>query len=86
MSDHHFDEIEMSLKWFQTWEEEVKLIEGMRATDRNKLFISNKTMFDVSSSVIGFTEFCKYSFQHHSCCNVYAHRLNSNIVENIFCQ
>ena len=86
MADHRFGEIEMSLNWFETWEKEVELIEGMTATDRSKLFISKKTMFDVSSSVIGFIQFCKYSFQHHPGCNVYAYRLNSNIVENVFCQ
>ncbi len=86
LADPRFEENETALKWLQTWDKEVKSAVGMTATERNKLFISNKTMFDVSSSIIGFREFCKISFKNHPGCSVYAHRFNSNIVENIFCQ
>lgn len=86
MADPRFEENEVSLKWLQAWENEVKSIVGMKATERKKLFISDKTMFDVSSSVIGFRELCKSSFKYHPGSSVYAHRVNSNIVENVFCQ
>ena len=86
IGDRRFEENERALTWLQIWEKEVESIQGMNATERNKLFISKKTMFDISSCIIGFKEFCKFSFNAYPGCNVYAHRLNSNIVENIFCQ
>jgi hypothetical protein len=86
MADRRFGENERTLIWLQEWEAEVDSTQGLNATEINKLIISKKTMFDVSSCIIGFKEFCKCTFNEHPGCTVYAHRLNSNIVENIFCQ
>lgn len=86
MADRRFGENERALIWLQEWEAEVDSTQGLNATEINKLIISKKTMFDVSSCIIGFKEFCKFTFNEHPGCTVYAHRLNSNIVENIFCQ
>lgn len=86
MEDARFSENRKALKWVQDWQAEVSLQQHMSATERNKLFISTKTMFDISSTVLGFDEFCRQTFKRHSGCCIYAFRLNSNVVENVFCQ
>ena len=62
MADCRFGENERALTWLQKWEAEVDSTQGLNATEKNKLFISKKTMFDVSSCIIGFQEFCKFTF------------------------
>jgi hypothetical protein len=43
-------------------------------------------MFDVTSCILGFKELCKISLQKHPGYSVSAFRVNSDIVENVFCQ
>ena len=86
MEDARFSESKKALEWIQNWQAEVLLQNHLSATERNKLFISTKTMFDISSTVLGFEEICRHTFQRHPGCCIYAYRMNSNLVENVFCK
>ena len=86
MEDARFSEDKKALAWIQGWQAEVPLQHHLSAKERNKLFISTKTMFHISSTVLGFEEICKCTFQRHPGCCVYAYRMNSNLVEIVFCQ
>lgn len=86
MADGRLEENDRCLQWLQDWQEEVKQRTDISKSERNKLFLSEKTMFDVASCIIGFKHLCKISFQAHPGCNVSAHRVNSDLVENVFCQ
>ena len=86
MADSRFEENDRCLEWFQKWRTQVAQRQDLAAAERNKLFISPKTMFDISSTIIGFKELLKLAFKKHPGCSIAANRINSNIVENVFCQ
>ena len=86
MADPRFNENEQCLKLLGAWRKTVSNRKDLQASDRNKMFLSEKTMFDVSSTIIGFREFCKQAFKNHPGICVVSHCINSNIVENVFCQ
>lgn len=86
MEDARFSENRNALEWIQNWQAMVSSQQHIRATERNKLFISVKTMFDISSTVLGFEAICRRTFQRHTGCCIYAYRMNSNLVENVFYQ
>jgi len=86
MADSRLEENDRCLEWLQNWQHDVKEKKELRASERNKLFLSDKTMFDVASCILGFKTLCKISFQAHPGCNVSAYRVNSDLVENVFCQ
>ena len=86
MADPRFYENDQVLEWLKAWRTSVSNRLDLKASDRNKLFLSDKTMSDVSSTIVGFREFCKQAFKNHPGCSVAAHRINNNIVENVFCQ
>lgn len=86
MADHRLVENDKCLEWFQQWQSEVKGRKDLKASERNRLFLSDKTMHDVTSCILGFKELCRLSFQAHPGCSVSACRVNSDLVENVFCQ
>ena len=86
MADSRLVENDKCLQWLQDWQSEVKGRKDLKAAERNKLFLSDKTMNDVTSCILGFKALCSFSFQAHPGCNVSAYRVNSDLVENIFCQ
>ncbi|KAK3747957.1 hypothetical protein QZH41_019192 [Actinostola sp. cb2023] len=86
MADSRLEENDRCLEWLQNWQHDVKEKKELRASERNKLFLSDKTMFEVASCILGFKALCKISFQAHPGCNVSAYRVNSDLVENVFCQ
>ena len=49
-----FNENEQCLEWLRAWRKTVSNRKDLQASDRNKMFLSEKTMFDVSSTIIGF--------------------------------
>lgn len=86
MNDSRFIENDQCLEWLQKWQREVQSRVDLKASERNKLFLSTKTMHDVTSCIVGFKALCSLSFQKHPGCNVLAFRVNSDLVENVFCQ
>ena len=58
MGDGRLAENEVCLTWFRKWEQEVKDNNTLPLSERNKLLLSEKTMFDIYSMVIGFQQLC----------------------------
>ena len=48
--------------------------------------LSDKLRFDLKSTIVGFIEVCKISFDKNQGCQIIPGKTNSDIVENIFCQ
>lgn len=71
--------------WLDQWESEVKLAPGT-ASDRSKMIISAKTMFDVRSMISGFCAIVREVVSRSPGSQIMAWRVNTNLVENIFCQ
>lgn len=86
MADSRLVENDKCLQWLQEWQSEVKGRQDLKASERNRLFLSDKTMNDVTSCIVGFNALCSFSFQAHPGCRVSAYRVNSDLVENVFCQ
>ena len=85
LHDDRFDESESVLLWFQNWQAEVSNAPGT-LSERRKMFMSEKTFFDLKSMVLGFRQLCKETFREHSSVFILPWRINTNLVENIFCQ
>ena len=50
------------------------------------MILSDKTLFDIKSMIIGFKQMCIETFREHPTTLIYPWRINTNLVENIFCQ
>ena len=84
--DERFIENRRVLKWIEDWEEEVSGRVDLNASERNKLIFSDKLLFDLKSMIIGFEQICLISFQLNPGCIIKSMFVNSDLVENIFCQ
>ena len=85
LQDERISEMNEILKWFQSWRLEIQEL-PYSAEQRKNMFISAKCFFDISSMIIGFQKLCKISFSMNPGSGVVAARVNSDLVENIFCQ
>ena len=54
MADSRLVENDKCLQWLQEWQSEVKGRLDLKASERNRLFLSDKTMNDVTSCILGF--------------------------------
>ncbi len=77
-SDDRLRENRSALKWFEEWENEGK------DNKEPKSLMSQETRDDLRSTIIGFEEVCKRRISVGS--SVCAAGINSDAVENIFCQ
>lgn len=68
------------LQWFKEWESDI-----LSDKDKEKHLISHQTRADICSLIIGFRELCEYRLRTSSC-SIVPSRLNSDIIENVFCQ
>ena len=84
--DERFIENRRVLNWIEDWEIEVSGRVDLNASDRNKLIFSDKLLFDLKSMIIGFEQICSISFQLNPGCIIKSMFVNSDLVENIFCQ
>ena len=71
--------------WLNNWEEQVKALESVTSAEKAKMLMSHETMNDVRSMLKGFGEICKQRVVIQKRSLVPA-GLNSDIVENFFCQ
>jgi hypothetical protein len=53
---------------------------------RNRKIMSDKTRDDLASCVLGFEELCQMWFKKFPGTSLYQYRLNSDVLENSFCQ
>ena len=65
------------------------LVEKMKHDERIKnkenCLISHQKRQDISSSILGFDELCSYKFKKSNA-SIIPSRVNSDVIENIFCQ
>lgn len=83
MSDERLKQNSDAINWFINWENKVK-----RDTDiknKEKHLISHQTREDIISSVKGFEELCIYKLKKSNS-SIIPSRVNSDIIENMFCQ
>ena len=52
--------------------------------EKEKHMISNQTRADICSLLIGFDELC--SELRNNSCSIVPNRINSDVIENVFCQ
>ena len=76
--------MEICLHWLDKWEEDANACHDLPKSARNKIMPSDKLQFDIRSTLIGFKEVCKISFEKHPGCHIRPGKTNSDIVENIF--
>lgn len=71
--------------WLDSWSHYVGTLTDISASDRSKMFISHETYCDLTSMVRGFLELCTRRIKVHKRSLVPA-GLNSDVIENFFCQ
>ena len=71
--------------WLDSWEDNVNSMENVKAGEKSKMLMSHETVSDVHSMIKGFSEVCRRRVLEQKRSLVPA-GLNSDIVENFFCQ
>ena len=71
------------LEWFQDWENSVQ--SNSEIKDKEKHLISHQTRADICSLLIGFHEMCSDKLKKDSS-SIVPNRINSDVIENVFCQ
>ena len=79
VNDDRFDKLSAFDKWLHDWRNEVP------DSDKSKTFITKETFMDIISMLRGFTQICKRRIENEMK-GVVAAGINSDIVENFFCQ
>lgn len=83
VSDDRLKENNDALHWFIKWEQIVK--ENKMIKNKEKHLISYQTREGIISSIVGFKELCMYKLK--SCdASIIPSRVNSDVIENMFCQ
>ena len=84
IEDKRLDDIANALRWFSEWETHVSK-QKLTATEKDKQLMSAQTREDLNSCITGFRTLCRNSLKVHRDSVVPA-RINSDVIENIFCQ
>ncbi|XP_070184988.1 uncharacterized protein [Littorina saxatilis] len=86
MNDDRLRRNREALCWFQTWENETLKDETLTSTEKSRRLLSSQCREDLTSCLIGFHELCDSYLQDFPSSWVVPCRINSDIVENTFCQ
>ncbi|XP_070573166.1 uncharacterized protein [Ptychodera flava] len=73
------------LDWFVNWEKEIREEVSMSKKEKQAALLSFQTHDDIASLLMGFQQLCCHKFQQ-KVKSIVPSRVNSDIVENIFCQ
>ncbi|WAR17634.1 hypothetical protein MAR_032228, partial [Mya arenaria] len=84
-ADDRLEDLASALKWFNDWEAHVQEKEGQTNAQKEKQLMSVQTREDLNSCIIGFTCLCENVLSRARVSIVPA-RVNSDVIENIFCQ
>ena len=84
LEEERFIENKRCLDWFHTWETQVKRADGIALKEKGKMFLSNKTMFDVCSMIMGFEAYCDILFKMYPGSSVSACYTNQDKLGNFF--
>jgi hypothetical protein len=83
VSDERLKQNSDAINWFINWENKVKRDTNIK--NKEKYLISHQTREDIISSVKGFEELCIYKLKKSNS-SIIPSRVNSDIIENMFCQ
>lgn len=72
------------LEFFKRWENSV--LQDKQKSNKEKCLISNQTRQDISSMILGFKHFCINKLTRYNGFSVIPSRINSDPIENMFCQ
>ena len=64
ISDDRFKVLSDVMLWLTEWEEENAKAPGT-PSEKKKMILAQKTIFDVKSMMLGFREFCRETFREH---------------------
>jgi len=82
-ADERLKQNHNALQWFIQWEKSIK--EDTNISNKEKCLISHQTRQDIISSIMGFEELCLYKLRSSNA-SIIPSRVNSDVIENIFCQ
>ena len=85
ISDVRLIENKEIYNWFKDWETEVKNTPGLSDAEKNYMLLSYQTREDLDSYLLGFHQICKIHIAQTNW-SVIPSMVNSDIIENIFCQ
>jgi len=83
VSDERLIENHDAMLWFIQWEKSIK--EDREIKNKEKHMISHQTREDIISSIMGFEELCVDKLKVSNA-SIIPSRLNSDVIENMFCQ
>ena len=66
LSDQRLAEMDQCLQWLNKWEEDANGCQELSKSARSKRMLSDKLQFDLKSTLIGFKEVCRISFENMS--------------------
>ncbi|XP_014679136.1 PREDICTED: uncharacterized protein LOC106818987 [Priapulus caudatus] len=75
-----------ALQWFTSWKDAVMSDLQDTAIVKRKKLMSQETRFDMKSTILGFESLVRRKQKTHPGTSINAARVNSDSVENIFCQ
>jgi hypothetical protein len=85
MDDSRFGILQSAFTWFQEWKSEVAQLKA-NGINTSKQLLSHKCLEDVESMLLTFKEICRVHLRQFPQGYVVPSRINSDVVENIFCQ
>ena len=83
IEDQRFIENEQCKEWLESWQKQTLTV-NIPKKQREKMFISEKTKFDVFSMIIGFKAYCETLFKMYPGASVIAIYTNQDKLENFF--
>ena len=86
ITDPRLNELSEVLEWFVKWEKHIKSCSELREKEKRACLMSSESSFDLQSCIIGFIQLVDLHLQETSKVPIIPGELNSDIIENNFCQ
>ncbi|KXJ24465.1 hypothetical protein AC249_AIPGENE22554 [Exaiptasia diaphana] len=84
IEDERFIENQQCFEWLERWQAQAKNAPGVTPKEKVKMFLSEKTKFDVYSMILGFKVYCDILFKMYPGSSVCACYTNQDKLENFF--
>lgn len=85
LSDQRLGILKSAFDWFQEWKQEISTLKST-GVNTSKMMISYKCLEDTESMLLTLKEICRIHLKKYPHGYVVPSRINSDIVENHFCQ